>query len=111
MPEEIEAPVPAPPWKEIPGGIEIAVRLTPRGGRAAIDGIGEAGGQPVLRVRVAAPPVEGAANAALIECLARALDLPRSAVTLSAGDHARVKRLRLMGPDLATRLATLALAR
>lgn len=95
------------PWRETPDGVELFVRLTPRGGRAGIDGIAELDGQPVLRLRVAAPPVEGAANAALIAFLASALDLPRSAVTLVAGDRARVKRLRLRGPDLAARLAAL----
>ena len=104
---EPAAPVPPLPWKEIPGGVELAARLTPRGGAAAIEGIAEMGGQPVLRVRVAAPPVDGAANAALIDCLARALDLPRSAITLVAGRRARIKRLRLIAPDIAARLAAL----
>ncbi|PZQ51311.1 MAG: hypothetical protein DI556_03840 [Rhodovulum sulfidophilum] len=106
------APLPvdatALPWKEIPGGVELAVRLTPRGGRAAVEGIGDAGGQPVLRVRVAAPPVDGAANTALVEALAAALGLPRSAIRFVAGERARVKRLRLLGEDLPARLAALA---
>ncbi|MER2509090.1 MAG: DUF167 family protein [Amaricoccus sp.] len=95
------------PWREIPGGVELAVRLTPRGGRAGFDGIGALDGQPFLRLRVASPPVDGAANAALIAFLAKSLDLPRSSVTLVAGDRARVKRLRLTGPDLAARLSAL----
>jgi uncharacterized protein YggU (UPF0235/DUF167 family) len=53
-------------------------------------------------VRVRARPVEGRANAALIALLAGALDLPRSRVTLDAGDQARIKRLRLEGLDAAT---------
>ena len=61
-------------------------------------------GQPCLRVRVPAPPVEGAANEALIAFLARSLDLPRSAVTLVAGERARVKRVRLRGAGLEHRL-------
>ncbi len=108
-----EAAAPAPPanplpWREIPGGVELAARLTPRGGRAAAEGIGELGGQPYLRLRVSAPPVDGAANAALVAYLAEALDLPRSAVTLIAGERARAKRLRLMGEGLAAKLAALA---
>ena len=95
------------PWRETPGGVELFVRLTPRGGRAGFDGIAELDGQTVLRLRVAAPPVEGAANAALIAFLAKALGLPRSAVTLVAGERARIKRLRLAGEDLPTRLAAL----
>lgn len=46
--------------------------------------------------------MEGQANAALIALLAGALDLPRSRVTLDAGDQARIKRLRLEGLDAAT---------
>lgn len=53
-------------------------------------------------MRVRARPVEGQANAALIALLAGALDLPRSRVTLDAGDQARIKRLRLEGLDAAT---------
>ncbi len=62
---------------------------------------------PCLKVRVSAPPVEGAANEALASFLAKSLDLPRSAVTLTAGDRARVKRLHLRGEDLAPRLTAL----
>ena len=51
------------PWQIVDDGLELAVRLTPKGGRDRIDGIGEdASGKPVLLVRVAAPPVDGAAN-------------------------------------------------
>ena len=92
------------PWRSTPDGVELAVRLTPRGGRARIEGITHWDGQPCLKVRVAAPPVEGAANEALTAFLAKSLDLPRSAVTLAAGDRARVKRLHLRGENLAARL-------
>jgi uncharacterized protein len=95
------------PWRETPDGVELAVRLTPRGGVACIDGLADHGGRPCLKVRVPAPPVEGAANAALIAFLAETLDLPRSAVTLVAGERARVKRLRLRGAGVAARLAAL----
>jgi uncharacterized protein YggU (UPF0235/DUF167 family) len=93
------------PWRETDDGVELAVRLTPRGGSARIEGIADRDGYPCLKVRVAAPPVDGAAIAALIAFLARSLALPRSAVTLVAGDRARVKRLHLSGDDLAPRLA------
>lgn len=96
-----------PPWRETDDGLEVFVRLTPRGGSARIDGITADCGQACLRVRVAAPPVEGAANAALVAYLAKALGLPRSAVTLVAGDRARLKRLRLRGDDLPDRLRAL----
>jgi uncharacterized protein len=95
------------PWRETPDGVELAVRLTPRGGSDGVIGITDHGGQPCLTVRVAAPPVEGAANAALIAWLAKALHLPRSAITLKAGERARLKRLHLTGDDLPARLAAL----
>lgn len=94
----------ARPWRGIEGGVELAVRLTPRGGRAGVEGVIEAEGKPCLKLRVASPPVDGAANAALIAYLAKALDLPRSAVTLISGERARVKRLRLIGAGVAARL-------
>jgi uncharacterized protein YggU (UPF0235/DUF167 family) len=80
----------------------LAVRLTPRGGRDAVDGWAlDADGRAYLKVRVASPPVDGAANAALLAFLAKTLKLPRSAVRLAAGETARVKRLELdgVGPD------------
>jgi uncharacterized protein len=95
------------PWRETAGGVELTVRLTPRGGAARVDGVTAQDGQPCLKVRVTAPPVEGAANAALVAFLAKSLGLPRSAVTLVAGERARVKRLHLRGEGLADRLATL----
>ena len=96
------------PWRETAG--RRRARRPPDTARRRREDRGVAAwdGQPCLKVRVAAPPVEGAANDALIAFLAKALDLPRSAVTLIAGDRARVKRLRLAGTGFAARLATLA---
>jgi uncharacterized protein YggU (UPF0235/DUF167 family) len=95
------------PWREIPDGVELAVRLTPRGGAPRVEGIVDVDGQPFLQLRVPAAPVDGAANLALAHFLAKRLRIPRSAVTLVAGDRARLKRLRLRGDDLPTRLAAL----
>jgi uncharacterized protein len=102
-----EAARSALPWRETGDGIELAVRLTPRGGRSGIDGLAESGGRQVLKIRVAAPPVEDAANAALVAFLAEALGVPKSAIRLSAGRKARVKTLHIAGPDLPARLAAL----
>lgn len=74
------------------------MRLTPRGGRDAIDGWGEdEAGRAVLKARVSAAPTDGQANAALLKLLAKALGVPRSALTLAAGDTARVKTILVEG--------------
>ena len=76
----------------------LRVRLTPRGGRNEVIRR-EAG---VLYVRVAAPPVEGAANKALIELLASVLHVPKSRIAFEAGEASRDKTLRIVGLDAAT---------
>jgi uncharacterized protein len=74
------------------------VRVTPKGGRDAIDGIAElADGTCVLKVRVRAAASEGEANAAVVRLLAAALGVPVRAVSLVAGGRGRVKRLRIGG--------------
>jgi len=85
-------------WSLAPGGIALAVRLTPKGGRDAIDGVETlADGRNVLKVRVRAAPTEGEANEALRRLLAKALGVPTRDVTLAAGATSRVKRLAIAG--------------
>ncbi len=80
----------------------LAVRLTPRGGRDRIEGWArDAAGRAYLKVRVAAPPVDGAANAALVKLIARALRLPAGAVRIAVGESARIKQLEIEGADVA----------
>ena len=80
--------------------VRLAVRLTPRGGREAIDGWAVDGeGRPYLKVRVAAPPVEGAANAALIAFLAKALGVSKSSLSIASGAGARLKLIDIAGCD------------
>jgi uncharacterized protein YggU (UPF0235/DUF167 family) len=75
--------VAARPWSATSGGVTIAVRLTPKGGRDAIDGIEIlADGRAVLKARVAAPPSEGEANDALCRLIAKVARVPPRDVTL-----------------------------
>lgn len=90
------------------------MRLTPRGGRDAVDGIEQlADGRSVLKARVTAPPSEGEANAALIRLIARIIGVPTRDVTVAAGAAGRVKRLAIAGdgPTLIAALEKIVAAR
>ena len=85
-------------WSPASDGIVLLVRLTPRGGRDAIEGIEElADGRSVLKVRVRAAASEGEANAALIKLVAKTLGVPARDVRLVAGATARLKRVHVAG--------------
>jgi hypothetical protein len=79
--------------KEVPGAVELAVLVQPRASRTRV--VGEHDG--MLKIQLAAPPVDGEANAALLEFLARRLGVPRRQVSLVAGDASRRKRVRVEG--------------
>jgi hypothetical protein len=80
------------------GPLRLIVRLTPRGGRDAVEGWArDEDGRPYLKARVAAPPLDGAANEALEKLIAKALRRPRGAVRIVAGTQARVKQLEIDG--------------
>jgi uncharacterized protein YggU (UPF0235/DUF167 family) len=90
--------------------MRLAVRLTPRSGCDALDGIRmDANGRPVLLIRLAAPPVEGAANEALIAFLAELLDLRKKDLVIRSGHTGRTKIIELAGASdvLLARLAKL----
>ena len=78
-------------------GVELTVRVIPRARKTQCSGLRD----EALVVRLAAPPVEGAANDALIEFLSAALRVPRRAVQIVSGDRARQKRVTIAGvtPD------------
>ncbi|HUM12605.1 MAG TPA: DUF167 domain-containing protein [Myxococcaceae bacterium] len=91
--------------REVPGGVELSVRAKPRASRPGLGAVRDG----ALDVRVSAAPVEGAANEALVELLARQLDVPRRAVSLVSGEHGRSKRVRIEGLTLAEVRARLGL--
>jgi uncharacterized protein (TIGR00251 family) len=81
--------------RERPGGVRLTVRVQPRSRASAVDGVH--GG--ALKVRVAAPPVDGAANAALVGFLAEALGVRPRAVRIVSGDAARTKVIDIDGVE------------
>lgn len=74
----------------------VPIRVTPRGGRDAIGGWQDG----VLRVRLAAPPVDGRANESLIRFLSKVVGVPSSSLRLVSGGHSRTKRIAIEGIDI-----------
>ena len=91
-------------FRDTPRGAAVTVRVTPRAGRTAI--AGERDG--VLLVRLAAAPVDGAANDALVALIADALGVPKRDVAIVAGARARTKHLVVAGRGAAALEAALA---
>jgi uncharacterized protein YggU (UPF0235/DUF167 family) len=81
-------------------GATLSVRVTPRGGRDALDGwTTDASGRALLKLRVSAAAADGAANAAVLALLADSLHLPRSRLRIVRGETARVKQIAVEGLD------------
>ncbi len=75
-------------------GAAISVKVIPRARQSALAGVMDDG---TLKVRVAAPPVDGAANKALVEFLAETLDLPKNQIDIVAGHTSERKLVSLVG--------------
>ena len=89
-------------WRDLaltpaPTGVTIPVRAVPRASRNAVEGVIEG----ALRVRLTAPPVEGAANKALVAFLAHTLSVPARDLTITGGEWGRRKLVHVRGltPD------------
>ena len=86
------------PFTLDPTGATLTIRATPKASKTAVTGLVELDGDATaLGLRVAAPPVDGAANNEVVRFIAKALRVGRGSVTLVAGQTARVKRLRIVG--------------
>ncbi|MGA9524281.1 MAG: DUF167 domain-containing protein [Myxococcaceae bacterium] len=86
----------APPWlTAVAGGVELAVLVQPRASRSRV--VGEHDG--MLKIQLAAPPVDGEANSELVALLARLLGVPKRLVTLVSGETSRRKRVRVAGVE------------
>jgi uncharacterized protein (TIGR00251 family) len=103
-----------PAWTAAADGVTVTVRLTPKGGRDAIDGVETlSDGREVVKARVRAIPSEGEANAALGSLLAKALGVPPRSVEIVGGATSRIKRVKISGDcaSLVSALEKIALER
>jgi hypothetical protein len=98
-----DTPSPAPRITENADGVTFSIHVQPRASRNEICGVqGEA-----IRLRLTSPPVEGEANRLCIEFLAKRLGVPRSSVSIIAGEKSRHKTIRVSGCDAAAVLTLL----
>ena len=84
-------------------GVRLAIQVQPRASRTELAGLHGA----AIKIRLAAPPIDGAANDALIRFLAELLGIPRAAITISSGQSGRRKSVMVTGlglKDVAGRL-------
>lgn len=89
--------------REVARGVRLLLVIQPRAARTEVGGpLGDA-----LRIRVAAPPVDGAANEALVRFLAARLGVPRGAIRVTAGLSGRRKTVTVSGIGVATAVAAL----
>jgi uncharacterized protein (TIGR00251 family) len=85
----------------VEGGVTLAVRARPGAKKTAIVGVYGEGEVAQLKIQVHAPPIEGRANAAMIEFLAEFFGLPRKSVELIGGELSRSKVFLLRGATIA----------
>jgi uncharacterized protein len=86
---------PNPSLRSAPGGITLRVRVQPRASSTCVVGFEN----EALKLRVTAPPVDSAANAAVVDLIAEALGVRRSQVRILQGANARTKLLSITGID------------
>lgn len=84
-------------YSEKAGALVFKVQVVPRASRSEI--VGEHNG--ALRVRLAAPPVDGAANEELVRVIAKAFNVPKGAVEISSGRTSKLKQVHVIGASAA----------
>ena len=84
--------------------MDLEIRVIPRAGRSGFAGLRDG----ALLVKLAAAPVDGAANEELVALLSRTLKIPKRDITIVSGERSRTKRIRIAGVDRAQALAKLA---
>lgn len=97
------------PWRQIAGGVELRIRLTPKASRDEILGLEQTADGPAIKAKVRALPADGAANAAIEKLVAKWIGVPKTSVAVSHGQKSRVKGLIIHGEPqgLAARLQSL----
>ena len=85
------------------GGVVLEILVQPRASRTKV--VGEHDGR--LKLQLAAPPVDGEANAALVEFLAGALKVRKAEIAIVRGDTGRRKTVRIAGVSAASAIAAL----
>ena len=85
------------PIRDSPHGATFAVRVQPRASKTRITGLLGSGADAVLKIALAAPPVDGRANEALVDFVANLLEVPLAAVQVLSGAQSRNKLLRVTG--------------
>jgi hypothetical protein len=88
-------------------GVLLRLQIQPRASRSAV--AGPHGEPPRLKIRVAAPPVDGAANEELVAFLSKALGIPKSRIRIFRGEKGKAKDVLCSGARLAEVLAALAI--
>jgi|GEM_PF-235109 len=85
------------PLRQTPKGLFLHLRVTPKAGRDEVVGlVANAAGQIALAVKVSKPPEKGAANAAVIETLAKAIGVAKSSFRLASGETSRDKVVEMV---------------
>jgi uncharacterized protein len=87
-------------YSESDESLIFTVRVVPRASKSQIVGAHDG----ALKIRIAAAPIEGAANAELIKVLARTFDVPKSAVEIVSGETSKTKQIRIAGVGNAEKL-------
>lgn len=82
--------------RQVSGAVEVDVAVVPRASRSRV--IGMLGDR--IKVQLAAPPVDGAANAELVALLSEVLELPRRAITIARGEASKRKTVRIVDVDV-----------
>jgi uncharacterized protein (TIGR00251 family) len=85
-------------YREDSAGVIFTVRVVPRASRSEVAGFQDG----ALRIRIAAPPVDGAANRELIKFLSKKLKVPQAAITLVTGNNSKNKVVRITNPGAST---------